>query len=269
MVKQHLVAGLVTALATLLVWSISSTGASGLAHADDSNCTENGPAYCVGAETGPFRYQVSNGNILGFGPDRQSAIANFEANMVATYGGACPGWTVQDNTPPQPTHGLGAGNASQGNYSQALQGIGQYWSIDWNFSTEYQSQEIPRVYQGTYSVRTGCTATFGPWGAYVYRHRDAQCPGGPIYFPYYPNTFSQPRNDHCVRALNTPDPGKNLGNNCGNQAGDSSTTCSAADTGTKGLTAHPVNPSNGNKFLAEADYIGAGPMPLGSPISPR
>src|SRR6267143_868607 len=183
-------------LLVALLWLATSICVSVPAVASNPDtCSESGgPAYCVGPEIGPYWYQVSDGNIgVGRGPDQATAVAAYQQTVVQHYTpyNLC-NINVTNDLPPWPLATPGGGSAQSGDYTQALYyGNGQYWSINWVFSTEGNSQIIPLVYKITYG--SGCSSAYGPFGVYVARGRDLSCPGG-YTGPYRPNLYTTPTN---------------------------------------------------------------------------
>jgi RHS repeat-associated protein len=248
-------------LLVILSWCAAGAAfpSQAVAQVNPDTCTENGgTAYCVGPEVGPFKYQVSDGNIaVAQGASEAGTIAAYNQAFVTAFA-PCT-YNVSNNLPPYQPAQVGNGNASTGNYSQALNsGSGQYWVMAWTLSTETMTERIPLVYSGTRFPSSGCSVAFGPFGVYVERVRDVECPGG-YTGPYRPNVYAAPTNAYCYRPGNVVDPTKNLGPMCP-AAGASS--CSTANT-PNALIGNPVNPGTGNKFQPETDYVGQGPMPLG------
>jgi RHS repeat-associated protein len=245
---------------TVAIWSAGLSGLASPASAQPpSSCTVGGSsAYCVAAEAGPYLYQAADdGYAVGQGPDEASALAAYQAAFYKGYSpctfnlneGTLPAW--------QPVPAAGAGGKSSGNYADALYyAEGQYWSLNYVLSVEESQLVLPITLTGTGGY--ACDKSFGPMGVYVNRDRTVICPGS-IYGPYR----EDPTTSFCFRAATAVDPRKNIGSACPTtSAGGSSTSCSATST-SQNLTGDPTNPSTGNQFLPETDYIGPGPMPLG------
>ncbi len=226
-------------------------------------CTEDGgTAYCVDAETGPYTYQVAAAGTGAVQATSEAAVIAGFYPYLFQYVGACT-LNQTNNLPPYPSVPQGAGSQSSGSYSDAFYyGNGQYWSLNWTLSVEASSTRMPLVYTATRYPSNNCqSGTLGPFGAYVQRNRSVQCPGG-YTGPFRPNLQTTPSNAYCYRASDLPEPAKNLGGACGAGSAGSSSSCSATDASSQ-LVGNPVNPYTGNKFQAETDYVGQGPMPLG------
>jgi YD repeat-containing protein len=207
------------------------------AFADDDTCVKDGgTADCIGPDFGVWEHQVSNGSIVGQGLTEAAAIAAYKQNTLDAMlrSGNIPcDFTLTDETAPLPPMGVGAGVAETGNYGDALGGLGTYSRISWYLSTESEATRIPLKAQATYGTQSGppCMYTYGPTYAYIQRHRAVFCP-----VPYWQNG-SGVSTSYCWRRHDTLDTQKGLCDHCP-------------------MAGNPTNPSNGNKYQAETDYVG-------------
>jgi RHS repeat-associated protein len=251
---QHRAAGPVLgALAILLVarygpvptplsapLSLARIGATAVIY-EDTCKWDGGTATCRGPQVTAFRYQVASVNLGNQGDSESNAIAAYEQAFRDTYK---PCTLTLSNLPWQPLpSATPAGNAETGNYSAALlQGIGEYHSWAWALWHEYNQTKIPVRIAATLSTNS-VPACQRAWdmsqmgAAYVHRVRDVMCPDG------YWRSYSSSPGSYCYRRPTDIDKAKNLGKQCP-------------------LAGNPINPATGNKYQAETDYSGTGPMPL-------
>lgn len=206
--------------------------------ADDTCTTDGGTAECTGPEVGPYTYHVQGGSGsvsgAGNGPSQASATAAYEADYRRRRGPGICTVNVVDNTPPWQPDKIGSGSAQQGTYPNT------FWDQDWKLSREFQSKKTQlRRMTATWTRHNDpepCQGLSEGWGS-VSRSRTVACP-----VDYLANT-SGVSNSYCYRRPTARDSSKVLGNHCPK-------------------IGNPAHPSTGNKFQAEVDYVGTGPMPL-------
>lgn len=227
-----------------LIGSISSALYPAQTQAAGDTCIEDGgSAECIGPVVGPYRYQVQ---LPGF----KAFLAASEQQAIDALDAA---WTVARHAcnveisglpwQPVPTPAPG-GQLVIGNLQQASVGNGTFWRVNWRFGLESGQLKIPLTTDTTFYNYTNppCRYRQDYW-AWSDRYRDLACPSeGWWDLTWRPNTVTTPTMAYCWRT-NPQDIPKNFGGQCP-------------------LLANPIHGGTGNKYQAEADYTGAGSMPL-------
>jgi len=218
-----------------------SLGLMQLANAQNADtCGTN--AECSGPEVGQYVYNTgSHPTIPGRSFSNEQDALAYAAATALTNLHACtanienPSWQPVPASPP-------SGSIAIGDPAAAQQATGDFWTLNFVLATEAQQFKWTTRVKGKLGTNTNplCgTDYFLNTG--VLRTRFVACPEG-----FFENNVTQPFGAYCYRPINQPQKRKNLGpcNDCSLN------------------TPHPVNISNGNKFLLERDYTGTGAFPL-------
>lgn len=163
-------------------------------------------------------------------------------------------WYIATYTPAMNACSIGFAGATEGQTPDSG-GVPAYW----------YGQPIRDAYTLNFSVvryaTNNCLQTVSEI-AYLLLTRQFSCPANTTFF-YQASPLEGPSCQYrTTAAAQPPSPQKQTGCPC-NQRGDSGSSGGADSGANRSLGGdHPVDISNGNEFLAEVDYVGAGASPL-------